>query len=50
MLTVIIVPIKVEYASTLREGGYNVAVFDETLFECVNVNTVEVAKIQYEIR
>ena len=40
----------VEYASTLREGGYNIAVFDETLFECVGVNTVEVAKIQYEIR
>jgi len=40
----------VEYASTLREGGYNIAVFDETLFECVCVNTVEVTKIQYEIR
>jgi hypothetical protein len=38
----------VEYASTLREGGYNLAVFDEKLFECVNVNTVEVMKIQYE--
>ncbi len=38
----------VEYASTLREGGYNIAVFDERLFECVSVNTVEVKKIQYE--
>jgi hypothetical protein len=40
----------VEYASTLREGGYNIAVFDEILFECVDVNTIEVAKIIYEIR
>jgi hypothetical protein len=40
----------VEYASTLREGGYNVAVFDETLLECASVNTIEVTNIQYEIR
>jgi hypothetical protein len=40
----------VEYASTLRKGGYNVAIFDETLFECMDVNTVEVTKIQYETR
>lgn len=38
----------VEYASTLREGGYNLAVFDESLFECVGVKTVEVTKILYE--
>jgi hypothetical protein len=42
----------IEYKSTLHEGGYNLAVFDvgETLFECVNVNTVEVAKISYDIK
>jgi len=40
----------VEYASTLKEGGYNIAIFNEALFECVSVNTVEVTKIQYEIR
>ena len=40
----------VEYASTLREGGYNIAVFDELLLECMSVNTVEIAKIQYELR
>jgi hypothetical protein len=40
----------VEYASTLKEGGYNVAIFDERLLECVSVNTVEVTKIQYETR
>ncbi|MDR1355774.1 MAG: RES domain-containing protein [Propionibacteriaceae bacterium] len=38
----------VEYASTLKEGGYNIAIFDERLLECVSVNTVEVTKIQYE--
>jgi hypothetical protein len=38
----------VEYASTLREGGYNIAIFDETLFECTAVNTFEIVKIQYE--
>lgn len=40
----------VEYASTLKEGGYNIAIFDETLFECVDVRTLEVTKIQYETR
>jgi len=40
----------VEYASTLRAGGYNIAIFDEMMFECVSVNTVEVTKIQYETR
>jgi len=38
----------VEFASTLREGGYNLAVFDEDVFECFEVNTVEVSKITYE--
>ena len=37
-------------AEFIKSQGYNVAIFDETLFECVSVNTVEVAKIQYEIR
>ena len=38
----------VEYASTLRQGGYNLAVFDEDSFECIDVETVEVSKILYE--
>jgi len=37
----------VEYASTLRKGGYNLAAFNEDLFECVSVETVEVSKILY---
>lgn len=39
----------VGYESTLRRGGYNIALFDESLVECINVKTVEVTKIQYEI-
>ena len=37
----------VEYASTLRLDGYNLAVFNEKLFDCVNVRTVEVSEILY---
>ena len=37
----------VEYASTLQEEGYNVAVFDETMFGCISVRTVEVSGISY---
>lgn len=37
----------VGYASTIRESGYNIAIFDETLFECVEVNTIEITDIQY---
>jgi len=37
----------VEYASTLCAGGYNLAVFDENLFECVDVETVEVSEVLY---
>ena len=38
----------VEYASTLRPGDYNLAVFDEKLFSCVDVKTVEVSEILYK--
>jgi hypothetical protein len=37
----------VEYASTLKEGGFNIAVFDESLFDCINVKTIEVSEISY---
>ncbi|WP_156956491.1 RES family NAD+ phosphorylase [Stenoxybacter acetivorans] len=40
----------IEYASTLRDGGYNLALFDEELFECVNVYTTEVTGIEYKTR
>jgi|LSQX01.2.fsa_nt_gb hypothetical protein len=38
----------VEYASTLRKGGFNLAAFDEKLFDCVDVQTVEVSEILYK--
>ena len=37
----------VEFASTLRKGGYNLAIFDETVFDCTEVKTVEVSKVGY---
>jgi hypothetical protein len=40
----------VEYASTLRQGGQNLAVFDESLFGCVGVQTVEVSEVLYSTR
>lgn len=40
----------VEYASTLRPGGYNLAAFDEELFICMDVKTVEVSEILYKTR
>jgi len=37
----------VEYESTLREGGFNLAVFDESMFECTDVKTIEISEIIY---
>jgi len=38
----------VEFASTLREGGYNLAIFDEDLFTCIEPTlTVEISQILY---
>ncbi len=37
----------VEYASTMGTGGTNIAVFDESLFECIDVHHVEIKKIDY---
>jgi len=38
----------VEYASTLTVNGFNLAVFDESLFECTDVSVVEVNSVSYE--
>lgn len=37
----------VEFTSTMATGGNNLAVFDETLFECIAVHDVEIKKIEY---
>ena len=38
----------VEYKSTMNPGGTNIAIFDESLFECTGVKTVEISHIQYK--
>lgn len=38
----------IEYISTMHKGGKNLAVFDETLFDCVEVHTYTVDAIRYE--
>lgn len=38
----------VEYASTLKPGGYNLAAFGESIFCCTDVETVEVSEILYK--
>lgn len=37
----------VEYSSTIKTNGKNIALFDESLVECVSVQTVEVTDIEY---
>lgn len=37
----------VAYTSTMGTEGINVAVFDESLFKCVAVHTVEINNISY---
>lgn len=38
----------VAYTSTMGTGGTNIAVFDESLFECVSVQVVEIDSIDYK--
>lgn len=40
----------VAYESTLRRDGYNLALFNEKLAECIDVKTVEVTNIKYSIK
>lgn len=37
----------VEYTSTMGTGGTNIAVFNESLFECIDVHDVEIKKVEY---
>ena len=37
----------VEFESTLRNGGHNLALFDEKAVECFEVNTIEIKNIDY---
>ena len=40
----------VEYTSTMNPGGMNVAIFDEELFNCIEVQTVEVSTIKFQTK
>jgi len=35
----------VEYASTMQTGGFNLAIFDESLFKCVATKVIEIKKL-----
>ncbi len=37
----------IEYNSTINPGGYNLAIFNPNLFECVKVNVYKIDKLQY---
>lgn len=40
----------VQYDSTLREGGINIALFNEDLVECISVKTIEVVNVNYDTK
>ena len=37
----------IEYNSTTNPGGYNLAIFNPDLFECISVNVYDIEKLQY---
>lgn len=37
----------IEYNSTTNPGGYNLAIFNPELFECIKVNVYNIEKLQY---
>lgn len=37
----------IEYNSTTNPGGYNLAIFNPNLFECVSVSVYDIEKLQY---
>lgn len=40
----------IEYNSTTNPGGYNLAIFNPELFECVEVDVYDIEKLQYTSR
>lgn len=38
----------IEYKSTMNRGGYNLAIFDEGLFECRTVDVYDIRELKYE--
>lgn len=37
----------IEYKSTMKRGGYNLAIFNESLFECKNVDVYDIRELKY---
>ena len=37
----------IEYRSTLYDRGYNLAIFDSSLFECVSTETIQIKDLEY---
>ncbi len=40
----------IEYNSTTNPGGYNLAIFNPDLFDCINVDVYDIEKLQYTSR
>ncbi len=40
----------IEYNSTTNPGGYNLAIFNPDLFECISVNVYNIEKLQYTFK
>ena len=38
----------IEYKSTMNKSGYNLAVFNERLFECITVDVYDIRELKYE--
>lgn len=38
----------IEYSSTMQKGGYNIALFDQKLVNCISVNVHEINNISYD--
>ncbi|TCL59712.1 RES domain-containing protein [Hydrogenispora ethanolica] len=38
----------IEYQSTMNKDGYNLAIFDETLYRCSTVNVYDIRRIKYK--
>ena len=39
----------VEYGSAMNKGGINIAIFDDSKFECVDLEVVEIKKIEISV-
>lgn len=38
----------IEYKSTMKKGGFNLAIFDESLFKCETVEVYDIKELRYD--